>query len=517
MSSISRFLRRASLTAAVVGTAAVALSDLKMWRISMCFNPPSPQADAGAATRGHQGLIRAHPRLRELNEALSSRDAFFLDATHALAASALRVPTMTGLFLHLFLQSGGGSPRSQATAESRGASYDAVHYRIQQSLLRAREGRFDEALADVARLAGDSPGDPRPRFTASALCCLHGRYGTAVEWMKSIPRDTRIGGIGQFENAIVIAMPGSSPRSFEQGTEGNVMCAASRFAEDMLLLHFMQGQWSIREKLEVFALVSLLHHFVSKHGRCRGGGLRRFVSKHRRAAPASDDLTKSIPKREFFNGNLFYLVECFQAILATVLRARPLCGDRLREVRALSERALLLAAAEGDDLAVVDVNLLLALLATRDGHFHEAMRRYAAAVRKDPSDPRPYELAAMLCSLFGQTEWRDLWRAAKEQRGHGTKGLAELPALLDELVVAAALGGAVLTAIDEHSDPRGGLVLLAAWREVDAALAAAVRDKNLTFLESCQIRALHSVLHAKLKPLLHSANHGLQKNSRENE
>ncbi|KAL5227269.1 hypothetical protein ABZP36_015534 [Zizania latifolia] len=512
MSSMSRFLRRASLTAAVVGTAAVALSDLKMWRISMCFNPPSPQADAGATTRGHQGLIRAHPGLRDLNEALSSRDAFFLDATHALAASALRVPTMTGWYLRLFLQSGGGIPRSQAAAESRGDSYDAVRYRLQQSLLRAREGRFDEALADVARLAGDSPGDPRPRLAASALCCLHGRYGTAVEWMKSIPRDTRIGGIWQFQNAIVIAMPGSSPRSFEQGTEGNVMCAASRLAEDMLLVNFMQGQWSIREKLEVFALVSLLHHFVSKHGRCRGGGLRRFVSKHRWA---SDDLIKSIPKLESFNGNLFYLVECFQAILAAVLRARPLCGDRLREVRALSERALLLAAAEGDDPAVVDVNLLLALLATRDGHFEEAMRRYAAAVRKDPSDPRPYELAAMLCSLFGKTEWRDLWRAAKEQRGPGTKGLAELPALLDELVVAAALGGGVLTAIVEHSDPRGGLVLLAAWREVDAALAAAVRDKNLTFLECCQIRALHSVLHAKLKPLLHIANHGLEKNSRD--
>uniref|UniRef100_A0A0E0B0C1 Uncharacterized protein n=1 Tax=Oryza glumipatula TaxID=40148 RepID=A0A0E0B0C1_9ORYZ len=145
-------------------------------------------------------------------------------------------------------------------------------------------------------------------------------------------------------------------------------------------------------------------------------------------------------------------VECSQAMLASLLRARPLCGERLREARATAEHALADAKAEGDDLAAVDVNLVLTFLAARDGDLDDALRRYKAAVQKDPSDSWPYEL-----------------------------------------VVAAALGSGTLTTLGLERGGRGRLVLVAAWREVDARLTAAVLDDDLdlTLPERVQLRLLH--------------------------
>ncbi|EEE69303.1 hypothetical protein OsJ_28584 [Oryza sativa Japonica Group] len=145
-------------------------------------------------------------------------------------------------------------------------------------------------------------------------------------------------------------------------------------------------------------------------------------------------------------------VECSQAMLASLLRARPLCGERLREARATAEHALADAKAEGDDLAAVDVNLVLTFLAARDGDLDDALRRYKAAVQKDPSDSRPYEL-----------------------------------------VVAAALGSGTLTTLGLERGGRGRLVLVAPWREVDARLTAAVLDDDLdlTLPERVQLRLLH--------------------------
>ncbi|BAT07115.1 Os09g0261700 [Oryza sativa Japonica Group] len=81
---------------------------------------------------------------------------------------------------------------------------------VQLALVHAWDGRFDQALADVARLVADRPGDPDPRITGAELCFLHGRNGTATEWLNSLPKDAD-GWRLAFE--VVFAMPGSSPPS----------------------------------------------------------------------------------------------------------------------------------------------------------------------------------------------------------------------------------------------------------------------------------------------------------------
>ncbi|KAF0919616.1 hypothetical protein E2562_030730 [Oryza meyeriana var. granulata] len=259
-----------------------AVDEETRWGIFLRSSRSRPSPHDGAATRGHLGLIRAHPGLRDLNSALASRDAFFLDAAHALAASALRVPTVTGEALRFLVSD--IIPRQLTAAESESDADALVRYRLERAILDAREGRFDEALAAAVRLTRDNPGDSGPQITAAALCFLHGRSGTGYEWIKSVPK-----------------------------------------------------------------------------------------------------------KEASFS----------------VLRARPICGERLREMRALSEHALVDA-----DLAAVDINLFIAFLATRDGHFNEALQRYKAAVRKDPSDCRPYELAALLGSITGRTTELDAWQQA---------------------------------------------------------------------------------------------------------
>uniref|UniRef100_A0A0D3EPQ2 Uncharacterized protein n=1 Tax=Oryza barthii TaxID=65489 RepID=A0A0D3EPQ2_9ORYZ len=132
--SVSRFLRRAALTTAMAGAAAtLALSKAEQCGVSVRLSRPSPHHGADDATRrGHLGLVRAHPGLRDLNAALTttttsggSADAsFFLDAAHALAASALRVPTITGGAIRLMVSD--RIPKKLAAAEEVDAGLAAA-------------------------------------------------------------------------------------------------------------------------------------------------------------------------------------------------------------------------------------------------------------------------------------------------------------------------------------------------------------------------------------------------------
>uniref|UniRef100_A0A0E0MXF8 Uncharacterized protein n=1 Tax=Oryza rufipogon TaxID=4529 RepID=A0A0E0MXF8_ORYRU len=431
---------------------------------------PSPHRGADDATRcGHLGLVRAHPGLRDLNAALTttttsggSADAsFFLDAAHALAASALRVPTITGGAIRLMVSD--RIPKKLAAAESKGDSKAAVHLRLELATLHAREGRLDEALAAAVQLARDNPGDIRPRLAAAALCCLHGRSGTAFEWLKSVPESARrFKTSDRFVTIVVYAMPGSSPQRVEEGVDGMVVDVAAAIAEDTLSMKLEEGEWSTLERLELAVLGRLLRRFVSK--RFAAAAYPEFKSwTWTRPPPPPINATESQLNKA--------LVLCSQAMLAPVLGARPLCGERLRE----------------------------------------AMQRYRAAVARDPSDRRAYELAAALCSIAGHAaEERDAWLRGEERhcdRGRGATagrgGGLQLQALLDEQVAAAALGlGGDRTARDPHR----GRVLAAAWREVDAGLAAALRDgDHLTMAERAQLRGLRCVLRAKMQPLLDTA------------
>uniref|UniRef100_I1NNR7 rRNA N-glycosidase n=1 Tax=Oryza glaberrima TaxID=4538 RepID=I1NNR7_ORYGL len=328
-------LRRAALAAALAGTAAVAA---KPSGISVRVSHP-PQDGAATTTRGHLGLVRAHPGLQDLNAALagssSGRDALFLDAAHALAAGALRAPTFTGRYLREFA-------KKLAAAES------TVVYRVEMglALVHARDGRFDQALADVARLVADRPGDPHLRITSAALRLLHGRMGTPAEWLNGLPEDA--GWRVAFE--VVFAMPGSSPLYTQGAADRVVMLLAAKLAEAVLVKNFEQGEWSVADKLAISLLLTALRLFVSKYSR-----FPYFTRPKSTPPPPSSGCREIKP----VNLQPVFLVECSQAMLASLLRARPLCGERLREARATAERALADAEAEGDDLAAVDVNLLL--------------------------------------------------------------------------------------------------------------------------------------------------------------
>uniref|UniRef100_K3XQP5 Uncharacterized protein n=1 Tax=Setaria italica TaxID=4555 RepID=K3XQP5_SETIT len=194
-----------------------------------------------------------------------------------------------------------------------------------------------------------------------------------------------------------------------------------------------------------------------------------------------------------------FTLEYLQVSLSVLLRTKPLSasGARTGEVLAQAERELARVEAEGDARAAADVNLLLlALLAARDGDFDEALGRYAQAVRADPSDLRPYMLAAKLCRLTG---WRRRWRTLLHDAAPDE---AELRKLLDELAVAVALEHGAITAVAAPGSTQRGAVMLAAWREVDAGTATLLQGKELPLKQRLLIRAIWAFFRAKLKPWL---------------
>ncbi|CAL4976009.1 unnamed protein product [Urochloa decumbens] len=146
--------------------------------------------------------------------------------------------------------------------------------------------------------------------------------------------------------------------------------------------------------------------------------------------------------------------------------------------------------------AAADVNLLLALLAARGGDFDAALGRYAQAARGDPSDLRPYMLAAKLCRLTGRVGELEEWRVRAQHlrllhEHDAAADEAELRKLLDELAVAVALGHGALTA---RGSGERGAVMLAAWRELDAGTVALLQSKELRLKQRLMIKALWLIL-----------------------
>ncbi|PUZ56384.1 hypothetical protein GQ55_5G293500 [Panicum hallii var. hallii] len=88
----------------------------------------------------------------------------------------------------------------------------------------------------------------------------------------------------------------------------------------------------------------------------------------------------------------FMLLESAQGLQAALLGAHPLSGKHLRDVRARAEHDLALAnvdlAEGGDSATAIDLRLLLAFLATRDGRADDALRIYEEAARDAPFDAR---------------------------------------------------------------------------------------------------------------------------------
>lgn len=191
------------------------------------------------------------------------------------------------------------------------------------------------------------------------------------------------------------------------------------------------------------------------------------------------------------------LVDASRALLsAVVLRAPPLCGERLRA----AERAVARALADGD--GATDLRLLLALLAARDGRFDEATRQYAEAAREDPSDPRPKVLGRVLRHLL--TGCACHMGPLRCEYGDNAQA-AQMFALVDELVVAAALGGAPYAINEEEGGPlpESNLrVLRCAAGRAGIGLAAALRDDEMPAAKRFQLAALREFLRVNVESML---------------
>ncbi|KAF0919627.1 hypothetical protein E2562_030741 [Oryza meyeriana var. granulata] len=197
------------------------------------------------------------------------------------------------------------------------------------------------------------------------------------------------------------------------------------------------------------------------------------------------------------------------ALQSALLRAHPLSGEHLHDVRARAEHDLARVDAvgpEGDAAAATDLRLFLALLAARDGRAEEALRLYAEAARDSPFDTRPRALAYYVCLLTDREEEGKHWNAAYrslvpeseiiDPNFPGYFESKEMIDLIDELAVAASLGGVCSL---EHPPVRI-FVAPSALRKVDADLSAE-QDKTLSTAERLHLRALRVYLHAMVRRL----------------
>ncbi|KAF8690627.1 hypothetical protein HU200_040998 [Digitaria exilis] len=167
-----------------------------------------------------------------------------------------------------------------------------------------------------------------------------------------------------------------------------------------------------------------------------------------------------------------------------------------------------LADGDGSGAGATDLRLLLALLAARDGRFDEAIRRYGEAARGDPSDHRPKALGHVLCLMTGRPvgdlRWEDADDIPRALAGDAAK-VAQLFALVDELVVAAALGGAPFAIRPEEEGgflPQSNLgVVRSAADRAGVGLAVALRDDEMPVAKRLQLAALRAFLHVSVESL----------------
>ncbi|CAL5089725.1 unnamed protein product [Urochloa decumbens] len=226
---MSRYLRRAALaTAAAAALSAAAMrsasDDPTAGRL-----PPPP---AYCAAPGHLGLARAHPSLA----ALLTPESFLLDAAHALAAAALRAgPVVSAEAVRQFRRDG----RLEAAIAADGPE-EAPRWRLAVALHDAEEGRFDDALGELARLAAERPSDARPRLAAAGICYLAGLPEEGSRWVSGIPAAARREHKRCLRSAVLAAALGGAPRAAD-GFEGLVGWAVFEVVDMALGAKFIDG------------------------------------------------------------------------------------------------------------------------------------------------------------------------------------------------------------------------------------------------------------------------------------
>ncbi|CAO2179677.1 unnamed protein product [Urochloa humidicola] len=274
---MSRFLRPAAAAAAAAGGLFSAVSWSPSSPLSLSASPSSsPSTPVVPATAiGHLALIRAHPRLHELG-AMLTLASFLVDATQALLAGALRRAPFSPRTVrrgHDFLTKKILSAESKGHADAA-ARQAAVMSRMQMALLDARDGRIEDALDAMERLAAAHPGNTTARLYAAALCHVLGRHQDGVRWL----RDARVPDLSRFEHKLVFMEPvlipalGSAPRAVA-GSEELVLRTTLGLMEMSMWPFFKHGD--LLERLEVLAWMAFLRSVVARKLR-RGDGSARL-------------------------------------------------------------------------------------------------------------------------------------------------------------------------------------------------------------------------------------------------
>ncbi|KAK1682659.1 hypothetical protein QYE76_043507 [Lolium multiflorum] len=433
------------LRRATLATAAVAVFSTTLERDSSCPCRPLPTIFRSSSPPAYCNAPGHLGLARDHRglRALLTPEALFLDATHALASGALGHKPFSGEMIRQLRD----DARGIIAKDWPGPRAEEVEeLRLNLALVDAEDGRFVDALNALDRLADERPSDPRPRICASVICCFVGLPDEGEEFLEGIPDDILQEYKVYHKRAVMAAALGGAPGAIA-GLEGLVASMAFESMNSALEAKYLDG------------------------------GISKF--------------TKALQS----------------AVRPVLLRAHPLSGERLRDARRAAERDLARAVEEGDGPAAADLRLLLGLFAARDGRFDDALELYAAVARDDPADPRPHALGLILCGVVGRWDEFRRWRASYERFVCLAHIPAELLALQDEVIVAAALGGALYESADDESMPSSvkrltRLVVYCAWRKADAGMAAALREKQMTIVKTMQVQVARVLLRAGTRSLL---------------
>ncbi|CAL4963356.1 unnamed protein product [Urochloa decumbens] len=435
-------------------------------------------ASAIPSAAGHLGLARASatPALRDL----LTPGAFLLDATHALGAVALRGFTHTAE-INRYIRDD-FFPKELARAEAQGDARAADVLRLFRALIDAEDGRCQDALDDLARLAAERPDFNSARHCAAAFCDLLGRAEEGDRWLAGVPGWQRPPENISLNLGLVEAALGGAPGAVA-GNRGQVASAAFQIINESVSEGKMSAFQTIVTGLLKQAAKRRCKDLPLKHG--DGDGILRALA---------DAVSGSVPKDD----RPFFVLQASQALLsAVVLREPPLSGERVTAALRVAKRDLARAVEKGDAAAVSDLRFLAAFLAARDGRFDEALARYEEVARDDPSDPRPHRLAFVISVVVRRPdEEASKWMASYKRVAAGSsfRQRFEMVTLTDEMLVALALASP--TAFDVRCPIRMSLIAGAAGRLVDAALVSALESKSLSVVERIEVRAARAFLHA---------------------
>ncbi|KAL6884634.1 hypothetical protein ACP4OV_010570 [Aristida adscensionis] len=252
--------------AALAAAAAGGMSSAAPWsspaplaplRLSASASSPSMRGPSPGTC--HLALIRAHPGLCELN-AMLTPSSFVIDGTQAFLACALRCTTIYPGALRGVRDT--LSARILA-ARPDGDKHQETRDRIHMALLHAMDGRFEDGLSELARLANDRPGLIAPWILGAALCHVLGQpeEGNRLLRAAGVPDLSRIEHRLTFMEAVMVATLGSAPRAMAASKE-LVLVTMLEMIEKIMWSVFMEGDLS--DRLQVLAFIVFLRRVVAR-------------------------------------------------------------------------------------------------------------------------------------------------------------------------------------------------------------------------------------------------------------